>query len=212
MKGPIARDLLDELAVACLAGQTAAAEIADRWRSGADVRFKGPIDPVTEVDLAAERIIVDLIRARFPDDHILAEETGASGPAGSRQRRWLIDPLDGTTNFSHGLPHFCVSIASADADGPRIGVIIEPLRRWTFTAVRGGGAHLDGRPLRVSATARMDRALVATGFPYDRHTARENNSGYFARALRKTQGMRRAGSAALDLAFVAAGWLDGYWV
>jgi len=207
--------LAGELELARIAAGRAAAEIRGRWRSGGAVRFKGPIDPVTEADLAAERIILDVIRSRFPDDRILAEESGLTGDvppdthAGGR--RWFVDPLDGTTNFSHGLPHFCVSIASADADGPRVGVIVDPVRRWTFDAVRGGGARLDGQPIGVSVTRRVDRAILATGFPYDRHTAKDNNSARFSRALRMAQGLRRAGSAALDLAFVAAGWLDGYW-
>lgn len=210
--GPLAEigaDLLDDLALARLAGQRAAAFIAHKWRTGVDVAFKGAIDPVTEADLGAERIITELIRARFPEDRVVAEESGAHG--GDGPRTWLVDPLDGTTNFSHGLPHFCVSIACADAHGLRVGVIVEPIRRWTFEAARGGGAWLEGRRLGVSATARLDRAVIATGFPYDRHTAHDNNSHRFAAALRVAQGLRRAGSAALDLAYVAAGWLDGYW-
>lgn len=210
MKRTLTRDLPAELLTARTAAHLAASEIAARWRRDSAVRFKGPIDPVTEADLAAERIIVSTIRARWPDDQILAEESGLDG-SGDSDRRWLVDPLDGTTNFSHGLPHFCVSIASADASGPRVGVIVDPLRNWTFEAVRDGGARLDGRPLRVSAIDRLDRAVLATGFPYDRHTAADNNSARFSRLLRRAQGLRRAGSAALDLAFVAAGWLDGYW-
>ncbi len=203
-------DLLDDLAIARLAGQRAGALIAEKWRSGVRVRFKGPIDPVTEADLAAERVITDLIRRRFPRDRIVAEEGGIDDGQGSG-RSWFVDPLDGTTNFSHGLPHFCVSIACADADGVRVGVIVEPTRGWVFDAVRGGGARLDGAPLSVSAAERLERAVLATGFPYDRHGAPDNNSHRFAHLLRAAQGLRRLGSAALDLAFVAAGWLDGYW-
>ena len=223
-RGTCDRALLDELAVARQAGREedeareprraaggAPAEIARRWRSGVTVRLKGPIDPVTDADVAAERAIIELIGARYPDDTIVAEESGVHAGATDAERRWLIDPLDGTTNFSHGFPHFCVSIASADETGPRVAVVAEPLRGWVFDAVRGGGARLDDVPIAVSATGRIERALLATGFPYDRHSAGDNNSHRFAHALRRTQGMRRAGSAALDLAFVAAGWLDGYW-
>lgn len=202
-------DLGAELAIAHLAAARAAAYIAHYWGQDPAVHYKGAINPVSEADLGAERIITGLIADRFPADRIIAEEGG--GHEGVTGRTWYVDPLDGTTNFSHGLPHFCVSIASADARGPRVAVIVEPLRRWFFTATRGGGAWLDGRRLAVSRVDQMERALLATGFPYDRHTAHDNNSHRFAAALRRAQGMRRAGSAALDLAYVAAGWFDGYW-
>lgn len=205
------RDLIRERAAARAAALDAAREIAERWRRGSTVRFKGPIDPVTDADLAAEQAIIARIRAEFPDDDILAEESGDHRTSSQTSRRWIVDPLDGTTNFSHRLPHFCVSIASVDETGPRVGVIVDPLRGWVFDAVRGGGARLDEQPIGVSATDRLDRALLATGFPYDRHSAADNNGHRFTYALRRTQGMRRAGSAALDLAFVAAGLLDGYW-
>ncbi|MCB9527389.1 MAG: inositol monophosphatase [Myxococcales bacterium] len=202
-------DLAAELAIAHLAAARAAAFIARHWGQDPEVHYKGAINPVSEADLGAERIITALLADRFPDDRVIAEEGG--GHAGTTGRTWYVDPLDGTTNFSHGMPHFCVSIASADARGPRVAVIAEPLRRWFFSATRGGGAWLDGRRLAVSAVTRMERALLATGFPYDRHTAHDNNSHRFAAALRRAQGVRRAGSAALDLAYVAAGWFDGFW-
>ncbi len=204
-------DLAHESSVARAAALAAAREIADRWRSGFTVRLKRPINPVTDADLAAERIILEHLEAAFPGDGIVAEESGAHRAGRDARRHWIVDPLDGTTNFSHRLPHFCVSIASADRHGPRVGVIVDPLRGWVFDAVRGGGARLDGETIGVSSTARLDRALLATGFPYDRHEAQDNNSHRFCHALRVAQGVRRAGSAALDLAFVAAGLLDGYW-
>ncbi len=199
-----------DLALARHAAEQAGAYIARRWDTGVEAQFKGTVDLVTEVDLAAEAILVGAVRAQRPDDAIIAEEgsgTEALGPG----RTWHIDPLDGTTNFSHGFPHFCVSIALLDHQGPAVGVVHDPLRQWTFWATRGGGAWRNGQRLQVSASADLNRALLATGFPYDRHTNPDNNVGRFNALLRRAQGMRRAGSAALDLAFVAAGWLDGYW-
>lgn len=204
---------LPEWVQACAIAQAAGDLIRARWDQPVDVSHKGEVDLVTEVDLASEALIVEALRARFPADHIVAEE----GSGGDREgappaaRTWIIDPLDGTTNFSHGLPHFCVSIALCDADGPLVGVVHEPIRRWTFSAVRGGGAWRDGTRLSVSPCAILDRALLATGFPYDRRTALKNNFSEAAHLLRQGQGLRRAGAAALDLAYVAAGWLDGYW-
>ncbi|MCB9534725.1 MAG: inositol monophosphatase [Myxococcales bacterium] len=197
-----------ELAVAQHAAAIAGRLIAAAWDRGVDVSFKGDVDLVTETDRAAEAAIVPLLAQHFPADAIVAEE--GSGRAGG-PRAWHVDPLDGTTNFSHGFPHFAVSIALVDDDGPLVGVVHEPLRRWTFSATRGGGAWLDGRRLSVSDTATLDRALTATGFPYDRRTARDNNVHRADAVLRSAQGLRRAGAAALDLAFVAAGWLDVFW-
>jgi myo-inositol-1(or 4)-monophosphatase len=141
---------------------------------------------------------------------VVSEEAGRVGPEGGA-RWWWVDPLDGTTNFSHGFPHFAVSIASEDADGLRVGVVLEPLSGRCFSASRGGGAFLDGRRLSVSAVPDLDAALLATGFPYDRRTNPDNNVHRVAHLIRRCQGIRRAGAAALDLAYVAAGWLDGYW-
>lgn len=199
-----------ELSAARHAAELAGRLIADRWDQAVQTELKGTVDLVTEVDLAAEALIVEALRRAFPDDQILAEE--GSGDAALGQRRvWYVDPLDGTTNFAHGYPHFCVSIALADEHGLALGVVYEPLRRWTFWATRGGGAWRDGQRLAVSDTHRLDRALLATGFPYDRHTNPDNNLDRFGAALTSAQGVRRAGSAALDLVAVAAGWLDGYW-
>jgi myo-inositol-1(or 4)-monophosphatase len=183
--------------------------IRSAWDGDVQVTLKGEVDLVTEVDHASEALIVDGLRAAFPDDGIVAEE--GSGVPGHADATWYVDPLDGTTNFSHGLPHFAVSIACWDAAGPRLAVVYDPIRRWAFHAERGTGAWLDGRRLKTSAPAGLASALVATGFPANRRSAADNNLIEVAHMLRHARGLRRAGSAALDLAFVAAGWLDGFW-
>ncbi len=208
-----------ERAGACIRAGWLRALDAPRGAPALDIRFKGEVDLVSEIDLAAEAIVLGLLREARPADDIIAEESGlAAGTpallsvAGQVESRcWFVDPLDGTTNFSHGLPHFCVSIGLTDAEGPAVGVIHDPIRRWTFHARRGGGAWLDGRALTISDTTDLGRAVLATGFPYDRRTNPDNNTHRVAHLVRLGQGLRRAGSAALDLAWVAAGWLDGYW-
>ena len=198
-----------ELAIARHAAEKAGRLIASRWDNPFLVEYKGAVDLVTEVDLAAEVILTEALHTAFPTDRVLAEE--GSGQAGSSGRVWHVDPLDGTTNFSHGLPHFCVSIALVDDEGPAVAVVHEPIRRWTFYATRGGGAWRDGKRLAVSNTDTIGHSVLATGFPYDRRTNPDNNVNRFAALIPQVRGMRRAGSAALDLAYVAAGWLDGYW-
>ncbi len=206
------------LEVALSAAQAAGQAIRTRWETSVTVRHKGEIDLVTEADLEAEAAVVSRLRAAFPGDRIVAEEGGESGAdAESGDRCWYVDPLDGTTNFAHGFPQFCVSITLADAAGLAVGVVHAPIYGFTFSAVRGGGAFFsDGRggpPARMSVSAcpDLDHALLATGFPYDARTHPDNNVDRFGALLRQCQGIRRAGSAALDLAFVARGWLDGYW-
>jgi myo-inositol-1(or 4)-monophosphatase len=186
------------------------------------------LDLVTSADRAAEAAITARIAAAHPDHWILAEESGrlvgADGPdprppPGVLQ--WVIDPLDGTTNFAHRFPHFSVSLALVDHDGPLLGVVHDPTREETFHAVRGGGAFLDSprtrarfgrpQPLRVTATRALRLALVATGFAYTRATSPTNNLLEFNRVVPQVRCIRRAGSAALDLAYVAAGRLDAYW-
>lgn len=198
-----------ELALARHAAEAAGLIIAQHWATGVAVEYKGEIDLVTAVDHACEALVLQALQAGCPGDTIIAEEGG--GQRGDSGRTWYVDPLDGTTNFSHGVPHCCVSIALLDAEGPAVAVIHDPIRRWTFYATRGGGAWRDGHRLRVSRTDRLDRSVLATGFPYDRRTNPDNNLGRTGTLLQHIQGIRRAGSAALDLAWVAAGWLDGYW-
>ncbi len=198
-----------ELEVACAAAKAAGEIIRERYGTALQIHYKGEVDLVSEVDMQSEALITAAIREAFPDDQIYAEENGIT--EGRSGRCWHIDPLDGTTNFSHAFPHFCVSIALRQGHDTLVGVLYEPLRQWCFCAVRDGGAFLNDRPIRVSTTHQLDAALLATGFPYDRRTNPDNNTAAFAHLIRFCQGIRRAGSAALDLAFVAAGWLDGYW-
>ena len=176
-------------------------EIASKSRS---------IDLVTEVDRACEAHLVAALRRERPADDILAEEGGAHA-AGGAAWRWVIDPLDGTVNYAHGYPCFCVSIG-VERDGVRtVGVVYDPLRDECFEAVRGRGAHRNGRRIRVSQAAAVGSALLATGFAYDVRDSDRDNVAPFARAVKAAGGVRRDGSAALDLCYVACGRFDGYW-
>ena len=171
---------------------------------------KGTIDLVTEVDLAVERMFRDLVADRFPDHQVLAEELGGSAaiPPGPC---WVFDPIDGTTNYAHGLPIFCASLA-LEIDGvAQVAAIYDPNRRELFTAERGGGAFLNGRPLRVSTTATLVDAMLVTGFPYDIHSRIEEIVGLFGAFVGRARAVRRLGSAAIDLCYVAAGRMDGFW-
>ncbi|MBL9008438.1 MAG: inositol monophosphatase [Myxococcales bacterium] len=167
-------------------------------------------DLVTRFDREAETVIVDGLRARYPHHRILAEE-GGERPGEHGAPCWIIDPLDGTTNFAHGLPLFSVSIACLVDGVVRVGVVLAPAMGWRFAAVRGQGATLNGRPIGVSQTESLDSALLTTGFPYDRRTSPANNLAQFVAFKKRVRGIRRLGSAALDLSLVAAGKFDGYW-
>jgi len=172
------------------------------------VRFKGDVDLVTEVDVRAERTITDLIRSRFPDHRILAEEGTIGGDDAAH--RWLIDPLDGTTNYAHGVPVFCVSIGYELEGQMTVGAIYDPSRDELFVARAGRGATSNGQPLAVSNQVELGRALLTTGFPYDRALL-PRALDQFSTFCGRTQAVRRIGSAALDLAWVAAGRFDAYW-
>jgi myo-inositol-1(or 4)-monophosphatase len=198
-----------ELQVAMEAARAAGLYIRTQWDTGVEMEYKGEVDLVSEVDRHAEKIVVTAIQVAFPGDKIVAEESGSH--SGAESRVWYVDPLDGTTNFAHGVPHFCVSVGLVVDHIPTVGVIYEPTRDWLFVAVLGHGATLNERRLRVSETEDLGQALLATGFPYDRRTNPDNNGHRAMHLLRQCQGLRRAGAAALDLAYVAAGWLDGYW-
>ena len=195
--------------VAHAAAARAGALLRARCREPQEVSFKGDIDLVTATDREAERLIVEAISEAFPEHGIVAEE---SAPRPGRDgHRWYVDPLDGTTNFAHGYPHFCVSIALARDDDLLLGLVYDPMREETFSALRAGGARLNGSPIGVSDTRAFGRALLGTGFPYDRRQHTEFYLAYLAEAMRRTQGVRRGGSAALDLCYVACGRLDAFW-
>jgi myo-inositol-1(or 4)-monophosphatase len=195
--------------VAHAAAARAGALIRARYRERQEVFFKSEIDLVTATDREAERLIVETIRGAFPAHGVVAEESGAH--PGSDAHRWYVDPLDGTTNFAHGFPHFAVSIALAHDEDLLFGLVYDPVREETFTAVRGAGARLNGAPIAVSATEALGRALLGTGFPYDHRQRVDQYLGLWREALRCAQGVRRAGSAALDLCYVACGRFDGFW-
>ena len=173
------------------------------------VEFKGAIDLVTEVDRLSEDFIVGEIERAFPGHGILAEESAEKVKASPY--KWIIDPLDGTTNFSHGFPFFCVSIAFEEHGKVVLGAVYDPMMDELFTAEEGHGAFLNGERIRVSGTDSLDTSLLATGFPYDLRSSKENNIDHFARFSIKAQAIRRAGSAALDLCYTASGRFDGYW-
>jgi myo-inositol-1(or 4)-monophosphatase len=173
------------------------------------ISFKGEIDLVTEVDRCCEELIVTSLRNSFPDHGFLAEENVYD--SGSFPFKWIIDPLDGTTNYAHGFPWFCVSIALEHEDEILLGVIYHCMMDELFTAVKGEGAFLNGSRIRVSNREPLRRSLLATGFPYDRTRDNENNFQNFMNFQLSARAVRRAGAAALDLAYVAAGRLDGYW-
>jgi myo-inositol-1(or 4)-monophosphatase len=189
------------------AARIAGRVLAERFQGERTISYKGGIDLVTDADTAAEEALLAFIRERHPGHAVLAEESGASQGSGLR---WIVDPLDGTTNYSHRVPHFCVSVAVEGPDGLLAGVIHDPLRDELFSAARGEGATLDGRPLRVSATTELSRALLCTGFPYDVQQRPEGPLGLLRRFIVRAQGIRRTGSAALDLAYVACGRFDGF--
>ncbi len=173
------------------------------------IRYKGRIDPVTQYDVKSEKLIVKAISKTFPTHSLLTEE--GHNIRENSGFRWVVDPLDGTVNFAHGFPVYCVSIA-LEYDGEQVvGVVYDPEREELFHAVRGHGAFLNRRRLHVSTENKLERALLATGFAYDIATARRNNLGLFARMARLAQGIRRPGSAAIDICWLAAGRIDGFW-
>jgi myo-inositol-1(or 4)-monophosphatase len=176
-----------------------------------EIRTKSAaIDLVTDIDQACERLIVEAIQAERKGDAILAEEGGGTDHPDA-EWRWVIDPLDGTANYAHGYPRFCVSIGIQQRGIATVGVVYDPLLDELFTAVRGRGAWLNDRPLRVSKAERLDHAMLATGFAYDVHRSVEDNLDHFTAFVKSAQAIRRDGSAALNLCYVAAGRFDGFW-
>lgn len=181
----------------------------ERYGQNVQVDLKGAIDLVTEVDHACEAAILEVIRARFPEHDIVTEETDLAR-TGSRHV-WIVDPLDGTTNFAHSYPMFCASVALT-VDGESVaGAVFDPLRDELFTAEKGSGAHLNGRRLHVTREERLIQSLIITGFPYDLHEKLVERLTPFIRVMGRARAVRRAGSAAIDLSYVAAGRADGFW-
>jgi myo-inositol-1(or 4)-monophosphatase len=199
---------------AMLAGALEAADEAGKLLMGflgrlENVEYKGSVNLVTEADRASERLLVDLLGRLLPEASILAEE--GSGVERASELRWVVDPLDGTTNFAHGYPIFCISIALEQAGESAIGVVHDPTRNDFFAAVKGEGARLNGEPIAVSKARSLQDALLVTGFPYDVRTNPRNNVPQFNRFLGEARAVRRDGSAALNLAYLAAGRFDGFW-
>lgn len=187
--------------------------LAARFGRSLRVSNKSEIDLVTESDLASERLIIDRIKTHYPRHAILAEESGANAPTGDGAQsewRWVIDPLDGTTNYTHGYPCFCVSMGLEYKGRPHLGVIYDPIRDEMFSAERGLGASLNGKRIQVSQNPTLSSALLCTGFPYDVRE-RSEFARHFTNFIMNAQGVRRDGAAALDLAYVAAGRFDGFW-
>lgn len=179
------------------------------YRQPRRIDYKGAVNLVTQADRESEALIIRALRNQFPGTAVLAEESGTHMASGDLI--WLVDPLDGTNNFAHGFPMFCVSIALWDAEGPLVGVVYDPLRDECFCAARGRGATLNGRPIHVSDNQPLRRGLISTGFPYERSVAADNNTAAISAFLHRALDVRSNGSVALDLAFVACGRLDGYW-
>ncbi|MGH7934395.1 MAG: inositol monophosphatase family protein [Candidatus Binataceae bacterium] len=172
-------------------------------------RKSNAIDLVTEADREAEAAVIEVLQRAFPTHAVLAEESGAS--AHQSEHRWIIDPVDGTTNFAHGFPQFCVSIAYERRGRLQAGIIFDAYKKECFVALRGKGARLNGKPIRVSRNPTLDAALLSTGFPYDRRERRRYYLAFWEAFMMCTQGVRRTGSAALDLAYVACGRTDAFW-
>lgn len=198
-----------DLEVALEAARAGAAVVRAGFAGDVAVRLKGDVDPVTVIDTAAEAAIIGVISARRPGDHVLGEESG--GSAWDAERVWIVDPLDGTINFLHGIPHVAVSVALWEEGVAQVGVVGDVMRDETFTAVAGGGAHMNGSPIGVSKFDEMTDSVVATGFPYDRRAHAAAYATTLGAVLSEVQGIRRFGSAALDLAWVACGRYDAYW-
>jgi len=198
-------DLSEVEALARQAGEILRAGFRQRQR----IDYKGAIDVVTETDRRSEAFLIEAIRRSYPQHRIVAEESGNS--PGSDCCVWYIDPLDGTVNFAHGVPIFAVSLAYAEEGRVRLSVVYDPTRDECFSAELGCGAQLNGQPIHVSSPADLDHSLLVTGFPYDIRTNPDNNLDLYGRLALNSQGVRRLGSAALDLCYIADGRLDGYW-
>ncbi|MBE9527827.1 MAG: inositol monophosphatase [Proteobacteria bacterium] len=209
------------ITIAISAAKEAGALLKERFGNPGNVEHKGAIDLVTEMDRRAEELIVALVTERFPAHAILAEESGestatavsdaAAAASNDKKFRWIIDPLDGTTNYAHGFPFFSVSIGLEVNDCVELGVVYNPMADELFVAEKDKGATLNGERIAVSGTKTVNESLLVTGFPYDIRTSKKNNLDHFGNFALRAQAIRRAGSAALDLCYTACGRFDGYW-
>ncbi|HEX2152597.1 MAG TPA: inositol monophosphatase family protein [Acidimicrobiia bacterium] len=198
-----------DLKMALEAARAGAGVVRDGFLSRPEVRMKGVVDPVTVVDDAAEEAIFEVLDRMAPGEDRLGEESGGAG--WDSDRVWIVDPLDGTVNFVHGMPHISVSVGLWEAGNPKVGVVIDVMRGEEFSAVAGQGAQLDGEVISVSEQETFGDSLVVTGFPYDRRDRASAYAQTLGAVLAEVRGIRRLGSAALDLAWVASGRFDGYW-
>ncbi len=205
-------EILDQILRVALEASDAGAKVLRRWFRAQNLRVseKELNDFVTEADRESERAILGVISKNFPDHGILAEESGASGGELSEGFQWIVDPLDGTANFLHGLPVFCISIACRWRDQMVVGVIYDPLKDDRFWASKGGGAFWNGQPMSVTGLASLDSAFLATGFPFRAKPALDLYLKLFQDVFERARGIRRCGAAALDLAYTAAGIFDGF--
>jgi myo-inositol-1(or 4)-monophosphatase len=199
---------MNDLELAIAAARAGGVLLRDGFDRGVEAHYKRRFDPVTDIDRASEAKVLSIISEHRPEDAILAEESGGTIPEG---RIWIVDPLDGTVNFVHGIPHVAVSVGLWKGDQPLAGVIYDPLRDECFSASAGGGAFLNGQPIGVSPTADLDLSVTATGFPYDHGDYADEYAQVVGAVLASVNGIRRFGSAALDLAWVAAGRYEAYW-
>lgn len=183
--------------------------LRENIEKSSQISYKGAVDLVTNLDTQAQKVIFDLLSAKFPDHDYLAEE-GLSQDQGA-EFRWIIDPLDGTTNYVHHFPVFTVSIALEREREVALGLIYDPMREEMFSAVKGEGAFLNGKEIKVSGVEDLNKGLLATGFPYDVRTSKVNNIVHFNNFITRVQGIRRCGSAAMDLCYVACGRFEGFW-
>lgn len=199
---------MSDLEVAIAAARAGGDVVERAFGTATEAELKSRFNPVTEIDRAAERAVLEVIARDRPGDAVLAEESGGERAPG---RHWIVDPLDGTVNFVHGIPQISVSVALYDGDTPLAAVIFDPLRDELFDAEASAGARINGSPMAVSSTPSMEESVVATGFPYDHGQYAAGYAHALGRVLERVNGIRRFGSAALDLAWVAAGRYDGYW-
>ena len=204
-------DIQDILRVAVVAARQAGAILLDRYEKPHHIQYKGSIDIVTEADLASEQLILDVLHHNLPGTKILSEESFSSYSKIPDEPIWIVDPLDGTTNFAHNFPWFSVSIAFYDEAKSQVGVIYCPIQNELFCATLGGGAWLNDQRIKVSEIELLQKALVATGFPYDVQERPDSVVAMLKAVLTHSQGVRRPGAATLDLAYLACGRLDAFW-